>query len=88
MRHKVYRTLNRPLTIWGVERRLFFVAAATGVGTFNLLSSLLGGLLMFITLYLAVRWITARDPQLLRILVNSSRFRVRYDPARRGGREN
>ena len=78
----VYRALNKPLTILGSERKLFFLAAVMGAATFNFFGSFLGGLLMFGTLFLAARWTTARDPQLLRILLNSSRFRDRYDPAK------
>jgi hypothetical protein len=40
----VYRSLSRPLTILGAERKLFFFAMCIGAGTFNLLNSLLGGL--------------------------------------------
>jgi type IV secretory pathway TrbD component len=78
--HRVYRSLNRPLTIWGVERRFFFLALAIGSATFNFFGSLLAGLLMFIALYTFGRWVTATDPQMLRILLNSSRSRQRYDP--------
>ena len=81
--HPVYRSINRPLTIWGAERRLFFLALVMGAATFNLFGSLLGGLLMFLSLYLFARWATVTDPQMLRILLNSSKFRVRYDPAKR-----
>lgn len=80
--HAVYRSLNKPLTIWGVERRLFFLAAMMGAASFNFFGSLPGGLLMFASLYLTARWATARDPQLLRILLNSARFRSHYDPAK------
>jgi type IV secretory pathway TrbD component len=82
-RHPVYRSLNKPLTIWGAERRLFFLAAMIGAAMFNFFGSLLGGLLMFAGLFVAARWATAADPQLLRILLNSARFKVQYDPAKR-----
>jgi type IV secretory pathway TrbD component len=81
--HPVYRSMNKPLTIWGAERRLFFLALILGGATFNFFGSLLGGLLMFASLYLFARWATVSDPQMLRILLNSSGFRVRYDPAQR-----
>ena len=80
--HPVYRSLNRPLTIWGAERQLFFLAAVMGAASFNLFGCLLGGLLMFVALFLAARWATVTDPQLLRILLNSARFRPHYDPAK------
>jgi type IV secretory pathway TrbD component len=78
--HRVYRSLNRPLTIWGVERRFFFLALAIGSATFNFFGSLLAGLVMFLSLYAFGRWVTVTDPQILRILLNSSTMRQRYDP--------
>jgi hypothetical protein len=39
---------------------------------------------MFVSLFLAARWATATDPEILRILLNSAQFRVQYDPAKRG----
>ena len=79
--HVVYKSVNKPLTIWGAERRLFFLAMVMGAATFNFFASLLSGLVMFIALYLFARWATATDPQVLRILLNSSKFRTQYDPA-------
>lgn len=81
--HPVYRSLNKPLTIWGAERRLFFLAAIMGAATFNFFGSLLGGLIMFAALFILARWATATDPEILRILLNASRFRTRYDPCKR-----
>jgi len=83
MFHPVYRAMNKPLTILGVERSLFFLALVMGTATFNFFGSLLGGLLMFGVLYGFARWATATDPQILRILVNSSAFRSQYDPGKR-----
>ena len=81
--HPVYRSMNKPLTIWGAERRLFFLAAVMGGATFNFFGSLLGGIVMFATLYLLARWATASDPEILRILLNASQSKTRYDPAKR-----
>ena len=81
--HPVYKAINKPLTIWGVERRLFFLALIMGGATFNLFGSLLSGLVMFAALYLLARWASKTDPQILRILFNSSRFKAQYDPAKR-----
>ena len=81
--HPVYKSINKPLTIWGVERRLFFLALIMGGATFNLFGSLLSGLVMFAALYLLARWATATDPQILRILLNSSRLKTQYDAAKR-----
>jgi type IV secretory pathway TrbD component len=76
----VYKALNKPLTILGAERKLFFVALIMGAATFNLFGSLLGGLLIFGGLFLMAQWATRTDPQILRIVLNSSKFRREYDP--------
>jgi len=76
----VQRSLSRPLTILGAERKLFFFAMCLGAATFNLLGSLLGGLLMFLLLYCVARWATATDPQILRLLLHAARLRRQYDP--------
>lgn len=76
----VQRSLSRPLTILGAERKLFFFAMCLGAGTFNLLGSLLGGVLMFLLLYFVARWATATDPQILRLLLRAAKLRNQYDP--------
>src|SRR5437868_8889217 len=78
----VYRSISRPLTILGAGRKLFFFAMCVGAGTFNLLGSLLGGILMFLLLYFVARWATATDPQVLRLLLRAARLRSQYDPAK------
>ena len=76
----VQRSLSRPLTILGAERKLFFFAMCLGAATFNLLGSLLGGLLIFLLLYFVARWATATDPQILRLLFRAAKLRRQYDP--------
>jgi type IV secretory pathway TrbD component len=78
----VHRSLSRPLTILGAERKLFFFSMCIGAGTFNLLGSLAGGVLMFLLLYGVARWATRTDPQILRLLLASARLRTQYDPAK------
>jgi len=78
----VYKALHRPLTVCGVDRRLFFLALLMGAATFNLFYSFAAGLLMFFGLYAFGLWATKRDPEMLRILLASSRFRTRYDAAK------
>jgi type IV secretory pathway TrbD component len=78
--NRVHRSLSRPLTILGAERKLFFFAMCLGAGTFNLLGSLLGGLLMFLLLYVVARWATQTDPQVLRFLFRAATLRTQYDP--------
>jgi type IV secretory pathway VirB3-like protein len=76
----VFRSLNRPLTILGVERKLFFFALIVAACVFNLFSSLAGAACMFFTLYFFARWATRTDPEILRFLLNSTRIRTQYDP--------
>jgi len=78
----VQRSLSRPLTILGAERKLFFFAMCLGAATFNLLGSLFGGILMFLLLYFVARWATANDPQILRLLLRAAKLRSQYDPAK------
>jgi type IV secretory pathway TrbD component len=78
--NKVFKTMNRPLTVLGAERRLFFVALISGGAIFTLLHSLLGGILLFIVGVIAAQRATKYDVEILRILLNSAKFRRRYDP--------
>ena len=78
----VHRSLSRPLTILGAERKLFFFAMCLGAATFNLLNSLLGGIFMFLLLYSVARWATSTDPQILKLLLQAAKLRSQYDPAK------
>lgn len=80
--HPVYRVMNRRLTIWGIDRGLFAGAALLGASIFQLSASLLGGMVTFVVLYVAIYIITQHDPRMLRLLFMSSRWRTRYDPFR------
>ena len=78
--NRVYKVMNRPLTILGAERRLFFVALLSGAGIFNLVHSLAGGVLLFVVGLIGAQRATKFDPEILRILLNSAKFKSRYDP--------
>ncbi|MEP7309341.1 MAG: VirB3 family type IV secretion system protein [Acidobacteriota bacterium] len=80
--HRVYKALHRPMTVAGVDRRVFFLSLLLGAATFNVFYSLLTGLLMSAGLYLFARWATGHDPQMLTILLSSGRHRARYDAAK------
>ena len=80
--HPVYRSLNRLLTILGAERCLFLLALIMDGAAFNFCGSLLAGLVMFAALSVFARWATLADPQILRIFLNSLKFRSHYDPAK------
>ncbi|MFP5228342.1 MAG: VirB3 family type IV secretion system protein [Acidobacteriota bacterium] len=79
-RNKVHKAMNRPLTILGAERRLFFVALIAGGAVFSLMHSLLGGILLFVVGVVIARIATKHDVAVLRVLFNSGKFRRRYDP--------
>jgi type IV secretory pathway TrbD component len=78
----VYRTLHRPLTVCGVDRKLFFLALLVGAATFNLFYSFLAGCLLFGLVYGVAWWSQVHDPQMLAILLRGSRIRRRYDAAK------
>ena len=78
----VHKALHRRLTIFGVERRLFFLAMLMGAATFNLFYSFLAGLLMFVALYAFGWWATVHDPEMLKILLSSAGAKPRYDAAK------
>jgi type IV secretory pathway TrbD component len=79
----VFKAMNRPLTILGAERRLFFVALISGGVIFSALHSLFGGLGLFIAGVIIARIATKDDVEILRVLFNSGKFRRRYDPMKR-----
>jgi type IV secretory pathway TrbD component len=79
-RNKVYKAMNRPLTVLGAERRLFFVALIAGGAVFTLMHSLIGGIVLFIAGVIVARIATKYDVEILRVLFNSGKFRRRYDP--------
>ena len=79
-RNKVYKAMNRPLTVLGAERRLFFVALIAGGAVFSLMHSLVGGIVLFIVGVILARIATKHDIEILRVLFNSGKFRRRYDP--------
>ena len=78
---RVYKALNRPLRVCGVDRRLFFLALLVGAAAFNLFYSFLAGCLLFGVLYAGACWATAKDPRMLEIALASMTARPRYDAA-------
>ena len=73
--NRVFKAMNRPLTVLGAERRLFFVALVSGGAIFSLLHSLLGGIGLFVIGVIIARIATKHDVEILRVLFNSSKFR-------------
>ncbi len=78
----VYKTLNKPLTIMGVERTLFATALFTGAGFQVLFSSFLGAIVIFGILLYFARMATRRDPKMLVFVIQAlaRTFRPEYDP--------
>jgi type IV secretory pathway TrbD component len=75
----VHKAVHRPLTLAGVDRRLFLLALIMGAAAFNLFYSLLAGILVSGGLYAFSLWATRRDQRMLTILFSSSRIKTRYD---------
>ena len=74
--------LSAPLTILGVERRWFILSLTASAVMMNLFKAFLGAGLLFGVLYALGLLAHYRDPEMLRIVANSSRFRARYDPGK------
>jgi type IV secretory pathway TrbD component len=85
-RSPVYKAINKPLTIMGCDRRLFFAAVILGAALWNMFDTLLGGLATIALSLFVARQITATDTQLPRIVLNSSKFAPEYDPYKRDPR--
>ena len=77
-----YAALNRPLTVLGVERRLFLLGATLAVAVWNATASLVAGGLVFAGCY-GAGWLAGRrDPAMLSVLRNATRYPARYDPGK------
>lgn len=80
----VFRSLNRPLLVLGVERRLFFFLLTSCFALFVGAGALVPSLVLFVLLWSAARLATRTDKEFFRIALNTRRLAVRYDPAKRG----
>ena len=80
----VYKTLNKPLTIMGIERSAFFTSLCTGAGFQVLFSSLLGAIAIFAILLYLARLVTHKDPKMLLFIGQAvfGKFRAYYDPGK------
>ena len=86
VRHNVYRSINKPLLFLGVDRALFFLSVVMGAAVFNLFSSVVGGIVIFVALYFFAQWATKTDPKIIAILLkpimNPEKFRPLLDPGK------
>ncbi len=74
-----YAVLSQPLTVLGVERRFFLLAATLGAAIWNAVNSLAAGGLVFGVLY-AAGWLAWRhDQDLVGVVRAAVRYRDRYD---------
>ena len=77
-----YAALNRPLTVLGVERRLFLLGATLAVAVWNATASLLAGGMVFGGCY-GAGWLAGRkDPAMLAVLRTAARYPARFDPGK------
>lgn len=76
----VYRVLNRPLTVLGVETNLFLLAAGFGALTFEATANLFVAVVVTAVLLVAARIQTAADHQFLNIIRRSLSLASVYDP--------
>ncbi len=77
-----YAALNRPLTVLGVERRLFLLGATLALGVWNATASLVAGGVIFAGCYSAGRLAGRRDPAMLAVLRAAARYPARFDPGK------
>jgi type IV secretory pathway TrbD component len=77
-KNKVYKSINAPLLILGVERRLFWISVILGVGFFNGFNSPLGGIVLFLAGMIFGRWATRTDPEILKLFFNAEKFKTQY----------
>lgn len=80
----VYKTLNKPLTIMGIERTAFATALFTAAGFQILFSSFFGAIAIFAILLYLARLVTYKDPMMLLFIVQalSGAFNTYYDPCK------
>ena len=74
-----YAILSQPLTVLGVERRFFLLAATLGAAIWNAVNSLAAGGLVFGVLYGAGWLAWRRDQNLVGVIRAAVRYRSRYD---------
>ena len=77
-----HAALNRPLTVLGVERRLFLLGATLALAVWNATASLFVGGVVFLTCY-GAGWLAGRrDPAMLAVLRGATRYPPRFDPGK------
>ena len=77
-----YPVLSRPLMILGVERRWFLLSATLAVSLWNASDSLLAAIFVLALLLGSGRLAWKQDPNMLSLLREATRSKVRYDPGK------
>lgn len=85
--NRVYRSINKPELLLGVERRAFFINLGVaiipgfpGVGIITSLGeSLIVGAVIFLALSAASKALTRKDPEMLSIVVMAMKQESMYD---------
>lgn len=80
----VYKTLNKPLTIMGVERTAFGTVLFAAGGFQVLFSNPFGALAIFAILLYFARTLTRKDPNMILFVVHAitGKFKPYYDPCK------
>ena len=80
--NRVYKSLHKPLTFMGVEKKLFLIICASAASAFDIFNSILAGIAVFVGGYAFGSWATEKDDIFLQLLVKSEKFNRRYDAAK------
>lgn len=80
--NRVYKSLHRPLTYMGIERKLFVMGMMGTMATFNATKSFLATAIVFAGSAGFGYWATKKDIAFLTITLKADRFKARYDAAK------
>ncbi len=78
--HDTCRSLNKPMTTWGVARSLFMYSLLTGWFWFIATRRGVVGILVAIACYSLALWATNKEPKIVAILFRCAMQKTRYDP--------
>jgi|SRR5579859_4486080 len=80
----VYKTLNKTMTLAGVEISLFVMCVGAGAVLYFFFNTLIGGIVIFSLCFILARWMTNKDPKMFLFVVQavSRKFHAEYDPCK------
>lgn len=88
-RHEVYSAINKSMTWWGIDTRLFLLAAVCGMSVLAFTKSQNGMIAAFSTFLIiaaASAIASKHEPRFLAFFAIAARLKFRYEPGERGGR--